>query len=111
MNFSALMQRISVTMSRETNGILIAAVNVPGFSRNKGRKWKGREINAVKVLDHPAHSLCRAPGDFRSFLHLKQHLAGQKFYEGEKLKNEATVWLRAQLAQFCENRTQAKQMP
>jgi hypothetical protein len=36
------------------------------------------------------------------FLHLKKHLAGQKFYEDEKVKNEFTTWLRAQAAEFCD---------
>jgi hypothetical protein len=28
-------------------------------------------------------------------LHLKKHLAGQKFHEDEEVKNEVTTWLRA----------------
>jgi hypothetical protein len=35
------------------------------------------------------------------FLHLKKHLAGQKFDEDEEAKNEVTMWLRAQAAEFC----------
>jgi hypothetical protein len=60
-----------------------------------------REITAVKVLDHPAHCLDLAPGDFHSYSQLKIRLAGQKFHEGEELKNEATAWLHAQAAEFC----------
>ena len=38
---------------------------------------------------------------FPLFLHLKKHLAGQKFCEDEGVKNEATEILRAQAAGFC----------
>jgi histone-lysine N-methyltransferase SETMAR len=56
-----------------------------------------------EVLDHPAHSPYVAPSDFHLFLHLKQHLAGQKF---TKLKNEVTAWLRAQAVEFYDIRIQ-----
>jgi hypothetical protein len=36
------------------------------------------------------------------FLHLKKHLASQKFYEDEEVKNEVTAWLRAQAAEFYD---------
>jgi hypothetical protein len=49
-----------------------------------------------EVLEHPAHSPDLAPSDFYLFLHLKIHLAGQKFHEDEEVKNEVTAWLRAQ---------------
>jgi hypothetical protein len=35
-------------------------------------------------------------------LHVKKHLAGQKFHEDEEVKNEVTAWLRAQAAEFCD---------
>jgi hypothetical protein len=38
-----------------------------------------REITA----DHPAQSPSLTPSDFHLFLHLKKHLAGQKFHEDE----------------------------
>jgi hypothetical protein len=34
------------------------------------------------------------------FLHLKKHVAGQKFHEGAK--NERTACLRAQVAELCD---------
>jgi hypothetical protein len=34
-------------------------------------------------------------------LHLKEHLASQKFHEAEEVKNKVTMWLDAQVA-FCE---------
>jgi hypothetical protein len=48
---------------------------------------RGREITA----DHPAHTPDLAPSDFHLFLHLKKHLAGQKFHEDEKVKTEVTI--------------------
>jgi histone-lysine N-methyltransferase SETMAR len=59
---------------------------------------RGREITA----DHPAHSPDLAPSDFHLFLHLKKHLAGQKFYEDERVKNKVTTWLRAQAVEFYD---------
>jgi len=50
-------------------------------------------------------------------LHLKEHLASQKFHEAEKVKNKVTMWLGAQAAEFCDiitqkkNHIQAQQMP
>jgi hypothetical protein len=35
-------------------------------------------------------------------LHLKKHLAGQKFHEDEEVKNEVTTWLCAQVPEFCD---------
>jgi hypothetical protein len=35
-------------------------------------------------------------------LHSKKHLAGQKFYEDEEVKNEVTTWLRAQAAELYD---------
>jgi histone-lysine N-methyltransferase SETMAR len=59
---------------------------------------RGREITP----DHPAHSPDLAPSDFHLFLHLKEHLAGQKFHEDEEVKIEVTAWLCAQAAEFCD---------
>ena len=42
---------------------------------------RGREIAAVKILDHPAHSRNLAPSDFHLLSHLEILLAGQKFHE------------------------------
>jgi hypothetical protein len=60
----------------------------------------------LEVSDHPAHSPNLGSGDFHLFLHLKKHLAGQKFQEDEEAKNEVTTWLRAQSAEFCGIRIQ-----
>jgi hypothetical protein len=57
---------------------------------------RGREITA----DHPAHSLDLAPSDFHLFLHLKKHLAGQKFHEDEEVKNEVTAACTG--GEFCD---------
>jgi hypothetical protein len=55
-----------------------------------------------EVSDHSAHSPDLVPSDFHLFLHLKKHLAGQKFHEDEEVKNEVTTWLRAQAAEFYD---------
>ena len=64
-----------------------------------GRGW---EITAVKILDHTAHSPDLSSSDFRLFLHLEKHLAGQKFHEDEEVKNEVTVWFLARAAEFYD---------
>jgi len=63
---------------------------------------RGREITAVKV----ATLLCLAYPLFHFSLHLKKHLAGQKFHEAEEVKNEVSVWLRAQVTEFYDIRIQ-----
>jgi hypothetical protein len=60
----------------------------------------------VKILDHPAHRPELALHDFHIFLHLKKHLASQKFHEDEEVKNEVTTWLCTQAAEFYDIRTQ-----
>jgi len=35
-------------------------------------------------------------------LNLKEHLAGQKYHEDEEMKNKVTIWLRMQVAEFCD---------
>ena len=44
-----------------------------------------------KVLDHHAQSQDLPPSNIHLFLHLKKHLASQKFHE--VVKNEVTMWL------------------
>jgi len=48
----------------------------------------------------PTHNPDLAPSDFHLFLHLKKHLACQKFHKDDEVKNEVTVWLRVQAAEF-----------
>jgi len=57
-----------------------------------------REITSVRVgiMSHLAHS------HFHLFLHLKKHLAGQKFHKDEDLKNEVTTCLHAQVVEFYD---------
>jgi hypothetical protein len=57
----------------------------------------GRDIAAVKILDHPAHSPDISPGDFHLFLHLKMHTTGQNFHEGE-----VTARLRAKVSEIFD---------
>lgn len=69
------------------NTVQLTGHDIQGLSRHLRYKigGKGREITAVKVLDHPAHSSDLTPSDFHLFLHLKKSLAGQKFHKGEKV--------------------------
>ena len=65
-----------------------------------------REITTVKVLDHPTHGPDLAPSNFHFFLHLEKHMASQKFHEDEEVKNEVTILLCAQAAEFYDIRVQ-----
>jgi len=56
----------------------------------------------VKTLDHPTHSPDRTPRDFHLLLHLKKHLAGQKFHEDEKVKNKVITWLHVKAVEFYD---------
>jgi len=48
---------------------------------------RGREITAVTV----ATLSCLTYSQFYLFLHLKKHLAGQKFHGNEVVKNKVTT--------------------
>jgi hypothetical protein len=50
---------------------------------------------------HPAI----APSNLHLFLHLKKHLASQKFHKDKEVKNEVTL-LCAQAAEFCDVKIQ-----
>ena len=49
-----------------------------------------------------AHSPDLSPSDFHLFLHLKKHLAGQKFHENEEVKNKVSTWFCAQAAELYD---------
>jgi len=55
---------------------------------------------AVKVLDHPTHGPDLAPSHFHLFLHLKKHLASQKFHKDKKVKIKVTTRLCMQAVEF-----------
>jgi len=67
---------------------------------------RGREITAVKVSDHPAHSPELGPSDSHLFWHIKKHLASQKSDKDEEVKNEVTMYLCVQAVEFCDIRIQ-----
>jgi hypothetical protein len=62
----------------------------------------GREVTALKV----ATLSCLEYSHFHLFLPLKKHLAGQKFYEDEEVKNEVTTCLHALALVFYDIRIQ-----
>ena len=59
---------------------------------------RGREITTVKVAILPS----LAYSHFHLFLHLKKHLASQKFHKDKEVKNEVTTWLHVQVAEFYD---------
>jgi hypothetical protein len=36
------------------------------------------------------------------FLHLKKHLAGKKFNDDDEVQEEVMMWLKGQVADFCD---------
>ena len=80
---------------------LAVLCEIRGLSRNQRYKTdrRGRKITAVKV----ATLQCLVFSHFHFFfLHLKKHVAGQKFHEDEEVKNEVSTWLRELEAEFCD---------
>jgi hypothetical protein len=59
-----------------------------------------------EVLYNPAHSPDLAPSDFLLCLHIKKHLACQKFRSDEQVNNKVTMWLHAQVADFSDIKIQ-----
>ena len=55
------------------------------------------------ILDHPPYSPDLAPCDFHLFLHLKKHLAGKKFNNNDEMQEEVMMWLKGQVADFCDS--------
>jgi hypothetical protein len=45
---------------------------------------------------------CPTYSHFHLFLHLKKHLASQKFHKDEEVKNKVTTWLPAQMVEFYD---------
>lgn len=81
--------------------LVVTSVNegYPELKNKKKTSRRGRKIAAVKV----AKLLCPAYSNFHLLLHIKKQMAGQKFNEDEEVKNEVTAWLRAQVAELCDN--------
>lgn len=53
-------------------------------------------------LDHPPYSPDLAPSDYHLFLHLKQHLGGQRHDNDDDVKMTVMQWLTKQAADFFE---------
>lgn len=67
------------------------------------------EIKDTKRIGWEVNNFCEGGNTvvssilpFHLFLHLKKHVAGQKFHEEEEVKNEVNMWLRAQEAEFSD---------
>ena len=59
-----------------------------------------------EVLDRPTQSPDLAATDVHLTLHLRKHLAGQKFHEDEEVENEFATWLHVQMVKLCDVRIQ-----
>jgi len=44
-----------------------------------------------EVLDNPSYSPVIASSNLHLFVHLKKHVAGQKFHEDKEVKNEVII--------------------
>ena len=68
---------------------------------NTHNEWKGKGNHCCEGGNLPAYSPDLIPSDFHLFLHLKKHLATQKFHKNEEENNEVTMWLCVQVTEFC----------
>ena len=55
------------------------------------------------ILDHPPYNPDLTPSDFHLFLHLKKHLAGQKFGDDDEVQEEVTTWVKVLAADFYDS--------
>ena len=55
------------------------------------------------ILDNPPYSPDLASSDFHLFLHLKKHLAGKKFDDGDEVQEEVLRWFKGQAANFYDS--------
>ena len=55
------------------------------------------------ILDLPPYSLDLAPSDFLLFLHLKKHLAGEKFDNDDEVQEEFMTWFKEQAADYYDS--------
>jgi len=101
------LKRLSCTIQNRRQGILRCSI-----CNDNTRTHTIRAVQPLlhsfnwEVLYNPAHSPDLAPSDFLLRLHLKKHLACQKFHDDEQVNNKVTLWLRAQVAEFCDTEIQ-----
>jgi hypothetical protein len=50
-----------------------------------------------------------APNDFHLFLHLKKHLAGEKFDDDDEVQEEVMTWFKGLAADFLKNKVMYRQ--
>jgi hypothetical protein len=63
------------------------------------KRLEGDDVIAVKV---PPTAETYLLAISILYLHLKKHLAGQKFHKYKEVKNEVTVWLLVQAVKFYD---------
>jgi hypothetical protein len=54
-------------------------------------------------LDNPPYNPDHAPSDFQLFLHLKKHLAGQKFDDDDEVQEQVMTLFKLQAADFYDS--------
>jgi hypothetical protein len=66
---------------------------LPGNARAHNARTTQRLLQSFnsEVLDSLSHSPDIASSDLHLFLHLKKHVASQKFHENEEVKNKVIV--------------------
>ena len=55
------------------------------------------------ILDHLPYSPDLTPSDSHLFLHLKKHLAGEKFDDDDEVQEEVMTWFKGQAADFYDS--------
>jgi hypothetical protein len=51
-------------------------------------------LDMPHIFDHLLYSPDLTPSDFHLFLHLKKHLAGTKFDDGDEVQAEVMTWFK-----------------
>lgn len=97
------MKRLRCTIQNRRQGILTCSV-----CNDNARTHTTRAMQQLlhrfswKVLYNHAHIPDLAPSNFLLCLDLKKHLVYQKFHDDEQVNNKDTMWLCAQVAEFCD---------
>jgi transposase len=101
------LKRLRCTIQNRRQGILRCSI-----CNDNARTHTTRAVQQLlqsfnwEVLYNPTHSPDLAPSDFLLCLHIKKHLACQKFHNDEQVDNKVTMWLHAQVADFSDIKIQ-----
>jgi hypothetical protein len=67
---------------------------------NTHNKREGKGNHGCEGGNLTAYIPDLAPSDFHLFLHLKKHLANQKFHENEEVNSKVSTWLCVPVTEF-----------